>query len=350
MKEYQALLAILQTICAKYGKAILWNPRLAAILADYCGSSLRDEAKLFLLAREAAANTALPKNPALCDDADFFKKFIAHLRTDYFLNEEAAVNSFNLLRTFGPTASAAYSGTSGILPTDFADNPGDEIYMLARRVKPPTNGAETPCGFIPFPQGVYAGFDNAKNSLSPFEIMSRPLNQIEYWNVTHDNPSYTKDAAESGTLPVDGVSWYAAVDYCEVKNRNEKKESVYQVDKNNYDPVLDTPLDNLCWKVTWDKKSGGFRLPSAAEWEAAFLHNKKFVVDDTLAEWVFDKHGVHWTRTVYQKGKGTTRREGEHAFGDGTCGNVNKNRINFGKKCFSYPGPYTFRLCRGVYE
>jgi hypothetical protein len=191
--------------------------------------------------------------------------------------------------------------------------------------------------------------------------MDRPLNQDEYWNITHDNPSYNP----GGALPVDGVSWYMAADFCETKNRTEKKQGVYAIEKNIPDPANDNPLDNLRWKVEWNKKSDGFRLPAAAEWEAAYKADKTFKVDSALMEWVFDKspsdHGCPY-RIAYaiykpaKNGKSLTRAErmqknrgietlkGAPAFGHGICGNVNKNRNNYGKKCFSYAGAYTFRL------
>lgn len=68
------------------------------------------------------------------------------------------------------------------------------------------------------------------------------------------NPSYHRSCA---TCPVERVSWYDAVRFCNARSRAEKLPEVY--DTSNPDSML--------W--TWDPASPGFRLPTDAEWEYA---------------------------------------------------------------------------------
>jgi formylglycine-generating enzyme required for sulfatase activity len=68
--------------------------------------------------------------------------------------------------------------------------------------------------------------------------------------VDNPDPSYFKGA----DLPVEGVSWYDAVEYCNARSAAEGLDAVYTIDSTN---------------VTMDKTKNGYRLPTEAEWEYA---------------------------------------------------------------------------------
>ena len=64
-------------------------------------------------------------------------------------------------------------------------------------------------------------------------------------------------------LPVEQVSWYAAVEYCNRRSRMEGLTPAYTFTREvrNDGPTR--------WAVTWDRSANGWRLPTEAEWEYA---------------------------------------------------------------------------------
>jgi len=85
-------------------------------------------------------------------------------------------------------------------------------------------------------------------TLTGFEMSATEITQWQYKDVTGNNPSYFRGT----NLPVEQVSWYDAVKYC---NRLSDAAG------------LDRCYDVSSWSCDYSKK--GFRLPTEAEWEYA---------------------------------------------------------------------------------
>ncbi|MGW8884772.1 formylglycine-generating enzyme family protein [Streptomyces sp. NPDC055749] len=89
--------------------------------------------------------------------------------------------------------------------------------------------------------------------LAPYLLAAFPVTQGRYAEVTGLRPG----TAKGDRVPVEGVSWLDAVEFCNALSRQEGYAPAYAVEPGRPEAV------------EWDPAADGYRLPTEAEWEHA---------------------------------------------------------------------------------
>ena len=139
-------------------------------------------------------------------------------------------------------------------------------FLLNACTKSQSPNADAPEGLVFVKGGNFTNqhmkLHQSPISVADFYLGKYEVTQKEWVEVMGTNPSKFK----FDNHPVESVSWYDAIVYCNARSLKEALQPYYQVDSMHLDRVNTSVYDTLKWTVKINPKANGYRLPTELEW------------------------------------------------------------------------------------